>query len=144
MLDAALQPTAAPSVPAQLRAAILASADQLLGAAEPRHPGGGATSLGYSSEWFPRPVPDRGGRQAAQRAAARPAEPRSGWARLWGELGGLRVAGPALAMALVAGVALAEVRDIGVPGDDPGALTASSEEAVEDVLYGADYDEYML
>ena len=55
--------------------------------------------------------------------------------RLWRELGGLRIAGPALAAALVMGVALAEVRQLAADEQHASAATAAA--SAEDVLSAA-------
>ena len=147
-LDAALHAGATVPVPALLRAAILASAEEALAVAKATPEGDDEKTLSYATEWFPRPQAIADRRRSAllrRRAGAAARGAGAGWGRLWSELGGLRMAGPALAMALVLGVTLAEVRGGATP--DAGAdatLAVSGEEVMEAALFGADYEEYTL
>jgi hypothetical protein len=70
-----------------------------------------------------------------------------GLGRVWRELGGARVAGPALAAALVLGVALAEVRSPGAfeaAPLDAGAVATRNAEVLDAALLDAGYEEYLL
>jgi len=148
-LDVALHAGAPVPVPAALRAAILATAEEAMAAAKATPEAADEETLSYAAEWFPRPQAIAGGDGTAPLrrptgAAARAADA-GGWARLWSELGGLRMAGPALAMAVVLGVTLAEVRGGAAPDAGADATPAVSGEEVMDVaLFGADYEEYTL
>ena len=64
---------------------------------------------------------------------------RGGWlARLWLEFGGVRIAGPAFALALAAGIGLAEVA---APIDAEASVVAE-EDLIDVALLDADYDAF--
>lgn len=162
-LDRALR-SVVPAPPSmRLRDAILAGVPSDPPQVAPDNAESDSAVLGYEARWFPRavPAPASPHAQHAREHSARmhPARPsksgfgRRGTARLggigrvWHELGGVRVAGPALAAALVLGVALAEVRspgplDPGVPGS--GAVAAGNAGVLDAALLDAGYEEYLL
>lgn len=168
-LDAALRSVAPAPPSARLRESILAAipSDPPLPADALSAGDGDPAVLGYETRWFPRPVDGdaraaglpasagaRRGRSArpAARAPGGGAAHFGGIGRMWRELGGTRVAGPALAAALVVGVALGAVRSPGwlESGSSPAgsregvAVAAGRDDLLDAALLDAGYEEYLL
>lgn len=169
-LDEALRSVAPAPPSARLRETILAAipSDPPLPAGAHGAGDGDPAVLGYETRWFPRPVEGdaraaglpasagarrgRSVRPAARASAGGGTARFGGIGRMWRELGGTRVAGPALAAALVVGVALGAVRSPGwlESGSSPAgsrdgvAVAAGGDDLLDAALLDAGYEEYLL